>query len=145
MKFIVILKFFLLILMAVRNIKQTIMKDYNIQSFCQPFLFCTTFILYSALSIIFFTNFWQKWLLVHWLQIIRPLIFRWTLYQADISIKQTLQSCTNGVHFTEIFSNWGLPHARLNSHYVAWSYEKKKHKKIRVDSKSVQKEPTVKR
>ena len=90
MKFIVILKFFLLILMAVRNIKQTIMKDYNIQSFCQPFLFCTTFILYSALSIIFFTNFWQKWLLVHWLQIIRPLIFRWTLYQADISIKQTL-------------------------------------------------------
>ena len=70
MKFIVILQFFLLILMEVRNIKQTIMKDYNIQSFCQPFLFCTTFVLYSALSIIFFANFWQKWLLVHWLQII---------------------------------------------------------------------------
>ena len=49
--FIVILQFFLLIIMAVWNIKQTIMKDYNIQScqwmvcdrFRQPFLLCTTF------------------------------------------------------------------------------------------------------
>ena len=49
--FIVILQFFLLVIMAVWNIKQTIMKDYNIQS-CQwiacnrfhpPFLLCTTF------------------------------------------------------------------------------------------------------
>ena len=32
--FIVTIKFFLLIIMAVRNVKQTIMKDYNIQ-FCQ--------------------------------------------------------------------------------------------------------------
>ena len=47
--FIVILQFFLLIIMAVWNIKQTIMKDYNIQScqwmaydrFRQPFLLCT--------------------------------------------------------------------------------------------------------
>ena len=49
--FIVILPFFLLVIMAVLNIKQTIMKDYNIQScqwmacdrFRQPFLLCTTF------------------------------------------------------------------------------------------------------
>ena len=49
--FIVILQFFLLIVMAVWNIKQTIMKDYNVQScqwmacdrFRQPFLLCTTF------------------------------------------------------------------------------------------------------
>ena len=49
--FIVILQFFLLVIMAVWNIKQTIMKDYNIQScqwmalddFYQPFLLCTTF------------------------------------------------------------------------------------------------------
>ena len=49
--FIVILQFFLLIIMAVWNIKQTIVKDYNIQScqwmacdrFGQPLLFCTTF------------------------------------------------------------------------------------------------------
>ena len=49
--FIVIIQFFLLIIMAVWNIKQTIMKDYNIQScqwmacdrFRQPFLLCTTF------------------------------------------------------------------------------------------------------
>ena len=31
----------------------------------------------------------------------RLLIFRWTLYKADISIKRTLLSCTNGVHFIE--------------------------------------------
>ena len=48
--FIVILQIFLLIIMAEWNIKQTIMKDYNIQScqwmtcdrFHQPFLLCTT-------------------------------------------------------------------------------------------------------
>ena len=28
----------------------------------------------------------------------RLLIFRWTLYKADISIKRTLLSCTSGVH-----------------------------------------------
>ena len=47
----VILQFFLLIIMAVWNIKQTIMKDYNVQScqwmtcdrFRQTFLLCTTF------------------------------------------------------------------------------------------------------
>ena len=27
------------------------------------------------------------------------------------------------------FFNWNSPHARLNSHYEAWSYKKKKHKK----------------
>ena len=49
--FIVVLQFFLLIIMTVSNIKQTIMKGYNIQScqwmacdrFRQPFLLCTTF------------------------------------------------------------------------------------------------------
>ena len=29
-------------------------------------------------------------------------IFRWTLYKAEISIKRTLFSCTNGAHFIEI-------------------------------------------
>ena len=28
--------------------------------------------------------------------------------------------------------NWGSLHARLNSHYQAWSYGKKKYKKIRA-------------
>ena len=63
--FIVILQFFLLIIMAAWNIKQTIMKDYNIQScqwmafdrFRQSFLLCTAFISFSALSIIFFAHF----------------------------------------------------------------------------------------
>ena len=36
-------------------------------------------------------------------------------------------------------------HARLNSHYEAWSYKKKKHKKIKAYRKSLSKELRVKR
>ena len=36
-------------------------------------------------------------------------------------------------------------HARLNSHYEAWSYKKKKHNKITAYRKSIWKEPAVKR
>ena len=43
------------------------------------------------------------------------------------------------------FFNWGSLHVRLISHYEAWSYKKKKHKKIKAYSKSLLKEPTVKR
>ena len=35
------------------------------------------------------------------------------------------------------FFNWNSLHARLNSHYEAWSYKKKKHKKITAYRKSV--------
>ena len=35
------------------------------------------------------------------------------------------------------FQNWNSLHARLNSHYQAWSYKKKKHKKIKAYTKSV--------
>ena len=44
-----------------------------------------------------------------------------------------------------LFFNWDSLHVRLNSHYEAWSYKKKKHKKIKAYRKSAQKEPTVKR
>ena len=43
------------------------------------------------------------------------------------------------------FFNWDSLHARLNSHDKAWSYKKKKYKKIKAYRKSIQKEPTVKR
>ena len=36
-----------------------------------------------------------------------------------------------------LFFNWDSLHARLNSHYKAWSYKKKKHKKIKANSKSL--------
>ena len=42
------------------------------------------------------------------------------------------------------FIDWDSLHASLNSHNEAWSYKKKKHKKITAYRKSVQKEPTVK-
>ena len=40
-----------------------------------------------------------------------------------------------------LFLNWDSIYARLNSHYKAWNYKKKKHKK----DYNIQKEPTVKR
>ena len=53
---------------------------------------------------------------------------------------------TNGVTFLKlIFINFLSTPARLNSHYKAWSYNKKKHKKIKAYRKSLQKEPTVSR
>ena len=43
------------------------------------------------------------------------------------------------------FINSDSLYARLNSHYQAWSYMKKKHKKIKAYRKSLYKEPTVNR
>ena len=37
----------------------------------------------------------------------------------------------------KLFFNWDSLHARLNSHYKAWSYKKKEHKKIKAYRKSV--------
>ena len=42
---------------------------------------------------------------------------------------------TEQEHFLK--NNWDSLHARLNSHYKAWSYKKKKLKKIKVYRKSV--------
>ena len=39
--------------------------------------------------------------------------------------------------FMSVFFNWDSPHARLNNYYEAWSYMKKKHKKITAYMKSV--------
>ena len=44
-----------------------------------------------------------------------------------------------------VFLNQDSLHARLNSHCKAWSYKKKKHKKIKAYMKSLYKEPTVNR
>ena len=38
---------------------------------------------------------------------------------------------------TSFFFNWDSLHARLISHYKAWGYKKKKHKKIKANRKSV--------
>ena len=44
-----------------------------------------------------------------------------------------------------LFLNIDSLHSRLNSHYKAWSYKKKKHKKIKAYRKSLYKEPTFNR
>ena len=35
------------------------------------------------------------------------------------------------------FFNWYSLHARLSSHYEAWSYKKRKHKKVKAYRKSI--------
>ena len=49
----------------------------------------------------------------------------------------------NSYQYSYFFLNSDLLHANLNSHYKVWSYKKKKHKKIKAKSKSLQNEPIV--
>ena len=49
-----------------------------------------------------------------------------------------------GIVFKTFFTRNSL-HARLNSHCKAWSYKKKKYKKIKAYGKSLDKEPAVNR
>ena len=37
----------------------------------------------------------------------------------------------------DYFFNWDSVHAKMNKHYKAWSYKKKKHKKIKAYRKSL--------
>ena len=41
------------------------------------------------------------------------------------------------VYIMLLFLNWDSLYARLDSHYEAWSYKKKKQKKIKAYMKSV--------
>ena len=44
----------------------------------------------------------------------------------------------------DFFKSWDSLHARLNSYYEAWSYKKKKYKKIKACMNSVSEESTDK-
>ena len=54
---------------------------------------------------------------------------------------QILQACKPNedmkLDWNYFFKNWDSLYARLNSHYKAWSYKKKKHKKIKAYRKSL--------
>ena len=45
--------------------------------------------------------------------------------------------CMPKKHMKIIFFNWYSLHARLSSHYEAWSYKKRKHKKVKAYRKSI--------
>ena len=60
----------------------------------------------------------------------------------NIIINFLISPLVSGLFF---FLNWDSLYARLNSHYKAWSYKKKKGKKIKAYRKSLQKEPTANR
>ena len=51
------------------------------------------------------------------------------------TINCDLQRCYNGNK--DFFFNWDSPHARLNSHYEAWSYKKKKAQKRLQDAENL--------
>ena len=72
------------------------------------------------------------------------LVIHTEVLQLYCSLNST--KCSRFVHFSSsIFFCWCSLHVRLNSHYEAWSYKKKKHKKVKAYTKSNYKEPTVKR
>ena len=58
-----------------------------------------------------------------------------------ISFMQKISLKLQKIHFLK---NWDSLHAKLNSHYKAWSYRKRKHKKIKAYRQSLSKEPIVK-
>ena len=41
------------------------------------------------------------------------------------------------IYYTYVYINWDSLHPKLNRHYKAWSYKKKKHKKINAYMKSL--------
>ena len=46
-------------------------------------------------------------------------------------------SLSENFFFFFFFFNWYSLHARLNSHYEAWSYKKRKHKKVKAYRKPI--------
>ena len=41
------------------------------------------------------------------------------------------------IYYIYVYINWDSLHSKLNRHYKAWSYKKKKHKKIKAYMKSL--------
>ena len=61
-------------------------------------------------------------------------LYRFRCDGSDVMIETTVMQYMHGLIFLK---NRDSLHARLNSHYEAWSYKKKKHKNIRAHRKSV--------
>ena len=59
----------------------------------------------------------------------------------QLSYIQTLQTMEDPFGQANNFFNWDSLYAKLNSHFKAWSYTKKKHKKIKAYRKSIQIKP----
>ena len=56
-------------------------------------------------------------------------------YQKCLQYVHSRNQVGKGVAYPAVFSiflNWDSLHVRLNSHCKAWSYNKKKHKKIKA-------------
>ena len=82
--------------------------NFKILTFC----FLMTFFFFSAHTSQLIWN-------SHWIQ---HCSYKWRCYP---------------LKWKRFFFNWDSLHARLNSHYEAWSYKKKKYKKIKTYRESV--------
>ena len=60
----------------------------------------------------------------------------WALKSTPLGNKTEHSTRVIEVTLGHLFFNWDLLNARLKSHYAAWSYKKKKHKKVRAHRKS---------
>ena len=49
-----------------------------------------------------------------------------------LSVEVWLVKIMQSIFFFFFFINWYSLHARLNSHYEAWSYKKRKHKNVKA-------------
>ena len=49
-----------------------------------------------------------------------------------LSVEVWLVKIMQSIFFYFFFINWYSLHARLNSHYEAWSYKKRKHKNVKA-------------
>ena len=58
-------------------------------------------------------------------------------YEYQIQIMQKNKTIVLNSANIYIFFNWYSLHARLSSHYEAWSYKKRKHKKVKAYRKSI--------
>ena len=59
---------------------------------------------------------------------------KYEMVNSNLSISRR---CTELLPFFYFFFNWYSLHARLNSHYEAWSYKEKKQKKVKAYRKSL--------
>ena len=65
------------------------------------------------------------------------LMYKWLTALININSKRWKSRCHIFFCVCFFFFDWDSLHARLNSHYEAQGYKKKKHKKIKAYTKSV--------
>ena len=72
--------------------------------------------------------YWLGWYNL-WSMKLRSLNYPLSISRIAVPGRYYMTTFSKGERFFSFFFNWDSLHERLNSHYEAWSYKKKKHKK----------------